>query len=185
MSASFLVNAVYVIRFNAELIDARMRMGRGIKRWDKILMAVFSLALLAIYLTAGFDAVRYEWSSMPPALWLLGLAIFVPGLVLVTWSMGINPFFEKMVRIQTERGQSVIDSGPYRYVRHPGYPGLFGWILSIPLFLGSWWAFLPALLSVCLIGIRTALEDRALRRKLGGYEAYAARVRYRLLPGVW
>ncbi len=185
VTVGYLVNTVYVIKFNPELIDARMRMGRGIKRWDEILMAFFSLAFIAIYVTAGFDAVRYGWSSMSPTLWLLGLAIFVPGVVLLTWSMVSNPFFEKMVRIQTERGHGVIDSGPYRFVRHPGYLGFFGWILSIPLFLGSWWAFLPALASVCLIGIRTALEDRTLRLELDGYEAYAARVRYRLLPGVW
>ncbi len=99
--------------------------------------------------------------------------------------MGVNPFFEKTVRIQTERGHHVIDSGPYRYVRHPGYVGLFGWSLSAPLLLGSWWAFIPATLSVFALVIRTALEDQTLRDELAGYEEYVSRVHYRLIPGIW
>ncbi len=185
MVASFLVNTIYLSRVNPELIEHRMRFGRGTKRWDKLLMAAFSPLVLAIYVTAGFDAVRYEWSTMSPWFWLLGLAIFVPGITLFVWSMGVNPFFEKTVRIQTERGHRVIDSGPYRFVRHPGYLGFFGWMLSVPLFLGSWWAFVPAVLSTGAIVLRTALEDRVLRRELPGYEEYASRVRYRLIPGVW
>jgi protein-S-isoprenylcysteine O-methyltransferase Ste14 len=99
--------------------------------------------------------------------------------------MGVNPFFEKTVRIQTERGHRVIDTGPYRFVRHPGYLGFFGWGLSTPLLLGSWWAFLPALLSMVSLVIRTALEDRTLREELAGYREYASKVRYRLIPGIW
>jgi protein-S-isoprenylcysteine O-methyltransferase Ste14 len=99
--------------------------------------------------------------------------------------MGVNPFFEKTVRIQTERGHRVIDTGPYNFVRHPGYLGFFGWNLSAPMLLGSWWAFIPAVLSVISIVIRTALEDRTLRAELDGYEEYVRRIRYRLIPGVW
>jgi protein-S-isoprenylcysteine O-methyltransferase Ste14 len=79
----------------------------------------------------------------------------------------------------------VIDSGPYRYIRHPGYVGFFGWSLSTPLLLGSWWAFIPAILSVFAIIFRTALEDRTLLDELSGYENYASKVRYRLIPGIW
>ena len=99
--------------------------------------------------------------------------------------MGVNPFFEKTVRIQTERGHRVIDTGPYAFVRHPGYLGFFGWCLSAPLLLGSWWAFVPAVLSVVDLVVRTALEDRTLREELEGYEAYSNRVPHRLLPGIW
>jgi protein-S-isoprenylcysteine O-methyltransferase Ste14 len=148
-------------------------------------MVIFTPAFLAIYVTAGFDAVRFEWSTMPLWLWPLGLALWLAGYALFTWSMGVNPFFEKTVRIQTERGHRVIDTGPYRFVRHPGYLGFFGWGLSTPLLLGSWWAFLPALLSMVSLVIRTALEDRTLREELAGYREYASKVRYRLIPGIW
>jgi protein-S-isoprenylcysteine O-methyltransferase Ste14 len=99
--------------------------------------------------------------------------------------MGVNPFFEKTVRIQTERNHRVIDTGPYAFVRHPGYLGFFGWLLSVPLMLGAGWALVPAALAILSVVARTALEDRTLRRELDGYEAYADRVRYRLIPGIW
>jgi protein-S-isoprenylcysteine O-methyltransferase Ste14 len=99
--------------------------------------------------------------------------------------MAENPFFEKTVRIQSERDHYVIDTGPYRVVRHPGYVGLVPWVLSIPLLLVSARAFLPAGLAVISLLVRTALEDRTLHKKLPGYAEYAARVRSRLVPGVW
>ncbi len=113
------------------------------------------------------------------------MAIFIPGAALFSWSMVVNPFFEKTVRIQTDRGHRVIDTGPYAFVRHPGYLGFVGWTLSAPLLLASAWAFVPAVLSVVGIVVRTALEDRTLQAELPGYPEYAARVRSRLIPGVW
>jgi protein-S-isoprenylcysteine O-methyltransferase Ste14 len=89
------------------------------------------------------------------------------------------------VRIQTERGHRVIDRGPYAWVRHPGYVGFAGWILSAPLLLGSAWAWAPAGLALAGLVIRTALEDRTLQAELPGYRDYAARVRFRLVPGLW
>lgn len=181
----FLVNVIYLERVNPELIDARMRMGKGTKRWDIVWGVIFGPILLAVYIVAGLDAVRFGWSTMSPLLWPLGLILFASGAALFSWSMGVNPFFEKTVRIQKERGHRVIDTGPYALVRHPGYVGFFGWCVSAPLLLGSWWAFVPAILSVVGLVIRTALEDRTLLRELDGYAAYAERVRYRLMPGVW
>ncbi len=176
---------IYLRRANPAVIEHRLRTHRGTKYWDWIWFALFTPAFLAIYTVAGLDAVRFEWSTMSLWLWPLGLVLWLSGYALLTWAMGVNPFFEKTVRIQAERGHRVIDTGPYRFVRHPGYLGFFGWILSAPLFLGSWWAFLPALLSIACVVIRTALEDRTLHRELGGYQEYASRVRYRLIPGVW
>jgi protein-S-isoprenylcysteine O-methyltransferase Ste14 len=140
---------------------------------------------VSIYIVAGFDAVRFAWSDMAFDWWWLGLAVHVAGAWLFGWSMGVNPFFEKTVRIQTERGHRVIDSGPYGFVRHPGYLGFMGWGVAVPLLLGSWWAFLPVLLAMVGIVVRTALEDLTLREELEGYQAYTTRVRYRLIPGVW
>ena len=168
-----------------ELIEHRMRIGKGTKTWDKVWLCLFTLALLSVYVVAGFDVVRYGWSEMSTWFWPAGLALFTAGTALFLWPMTVNPFFEKTVRIQTERGHRVIDTGPYQYIRHPGYVGFFGWILSVPLLLGSWWACLPAVTAVALVVVRTALEDRTLRRELPGYQDYARRVRFRLIPRVW
>lgn len=182
---NFLVNVVYLHRVNPELIEARMRIAKGTKHWDMVWGVIFGPILISIYVVAGLDAARFEWSTMPILFWPIGLILFLPGTVLFSWSMGVNPFFEKTVRIQAERGHRVIDTGPYAFVRHPGYLGFSGWCLSAPFLLGSWWAFLPAILSVFGLVVRTALEDRTLRAELEGYEAYSQRVRYRLIPVVW
>ena len=179
------VNFVYLMRVNPEVIRHRLRIGEGTKVWDKIWAVLFSPFFLAVYVIAGFDAVRFEWSVMSPWLWPLGLTLFVSGAALLTWSMRVNPFFEKTVRIQTERSHRVVDTGPYAFVRHPGYVGFAGWTLSVPFFLVSWWALLPVFLAIIGIVIRTALEDRTLLLELTGYDEYASRVRYRLIAGVW
>ncbi len=184
------INYVYLRQTNPTLIVYRTRIGHGTKTWDTILMAVLTPVLLSVYGVAGLDAGRLGGSAIPsliwPALlWPLGFALFMVGAVLLTWSMGVNPFFEKTVRIRTERGQRVVDTGPYRFVRHPGYAGFGIWILSVPLLLGSWWAFFPAILSIAIVVVRTAWEDRTLRQELPGYREYTDHVRFRLIPDVW
>lgn len=179
------VNYAYLHWKNPVLVEYRSRFGKGTKRWDKVWMVVFTPVLIAVYVVAGLDAVRFGWSAMPWFFWSAGILVFLPGTALMSWSMGVNPFFEKTVRIQSERAHRVIDTGPYRFVRHPGYVGFVGWILAVPLLLGSWWAFLPAVLAVVLVVVRTALEDRTLREELPGYQEYSARIRYRLIPNVW
>ena len=144
-------------------------------RWNPVLIAVYVVAVIEL-----------GWVSVTPgAAWLLGLAIFVSGWALLTWSSVVNPFLEKTVRIQTEHGHRVIETGPYAYVRHPFYVGLALWMLSTPLLLISTWAFIPAVLAVVGLMIRTALEDRTLHRELPGYADYTVRIRFRLIPGVW
>jgi protein-S-isoprenylcysteine O-methyltransferase Ste14 len=96
-----------------------------------------------------------------------------------------NRFFSGMVRIQTDRGHRVVSTGPYRWIRHPGYAGALLTYLSTPVFLGSRWAFLPVVLVTVVLVIRTSLEDTALQEELDGYREYATQVRYRLIPGVW
>jgi len=182
--ATLTINLACLLRWNPELIRRRMRVSKFTKTWDKVWAVLFGLAMIAIYVAAVLEA-RARVSSPPGALWLLGLAIFVPGWALAIWSMVVNPFFEKTVRIQTDHGHRVIDTGPYAYMRHPGYVGFAGWMLSTPLLLASTWAFIPALISVVLLVIRTALEDRTLHEELPGYAEYASRVRFRLIPGVW
>ena len=103
----------------------------------------------------------------------------------LTWAQSVNKFFEPSVRIQTDRGHHVIDTGPYRIIRHPGYAFGFLLFLGMPLALGSLWALIPAVMLCPLLVVRTVLEDRTLHNELPGYEEYAQRVRYSLIPGVW
>jgi protein-S-isoprenylcysteine O-methyltransferase Ste14 len=165
------INWACLRRWNPELIERRMRFGEWTKTWDKVWAVLYAPVAFAVYVVAGLEA-RDGVSSLPGLTWLLGAVIFVLGSAMLTWSMVVNPFFEKTVRIQTDRGHRVIDTGPYAYVRHPGYLGFAGWMLS-------------AVLAVVGIVIRTALEDRTLHAELPGYPEYAARVRFRLIPHVW
>ena len=104
---------------------------------------------------------------------------------LSTWVYSVNKFAEPGVRIQTERGHKVIETGPYAIVRHPLYLASLFLIGGIPLTLGSFWALIPVAVGTMVLLVRTALEDRMLHRELDGYKEYASRVRYRLIPGVW
>ena len=184
VAAALIVNLVCLLLWNPELIWRHMRVSRFAKAWDKVWAALSVLAVIAFCVVAVREA-RDGVLREPGTAWLLGFAIFSTGWALAIWSMAVNPFFEKTVRIQTEHGHRVIDTGPYSYVRHPGYVGFLGWIISTPLLLASPWAFIPALITALLLVIRTALEDRTLRDELPGYIEYANRVRFRLIPGLW
>jgi protein-S-isoprenylcysteine O-methyltransferase Ste14 len=129
--------------------------------------------------------VRFAWPALPLALWPVGLVVLWSGLATSAWAMASNRHFEGTVRIQEEVGHQVVDTGPYARVRHPGYVGLILWALGSPLLLLSAVALLPAVVVTGWVVLRTALEDRFLKRELEGYADYCARVRWRLVPLVW
>jgi len=159
---------------------------KGSKKWDEVLVRLSNLpAFILIPLISGYDVGRYEWSSLGQIYNILGYVSLLVSFVLLNWAMVVNPFFEKTVRIQEERDHSVISSGPYAYVRHPGYLAGILWVGSNPLILGSLYALVPFFLYFALMITRTYLEDRTLRDELVGYREYADRVRYRLIPGIW
>ena len=171
---------------HADLLRRRASWGKGTKWWDRICLPCFGVSYYAILFVAALDSGRYRSSHMPWWLWAVGLALYASFVFLLTWSMRANPFFEKTVRIQSDRGHHLIDTGPYRFVRHPGYLGtIVGFLLGTPLLLRSWWAFVPAGLGTLCLVLRTYGEDRMLQRELPGYAEFARRVRCRLLPGVW
>lgn len=180
------VNAVILIRKSPELIAERSEIKAGAKTWDKALGSLVGVCgPLATLIVAGLDA-RFRWSQQVPlGVPIAGLVIAMPGCFLVTWAMASNKFFSALVRIQKDRGHSVVSDGPYRYVRHPGYVGMILFGLATPLILGSLWALIPAGLTAGLSVVRTALEDKTLQEELEGYRAYAQQVRYRLVPLVW
>jgi protein-S-isoprenylcysteine O-methyltransferase Ste14 len=188
MLVGWLVLSIVLAVENPGLLNQRGRRARdmvGTKRWDWPILIAYSLLLFITPIVAGLDY-RMGWSApTSPAIHILGIMILLAGFVPLTWAMAVNKFFEATVRIQSENNQQVISSGPYRYVRHPGYVGVVLHFIAIPIALGTWAALIPALLGIVLFVVRTALEDSSLRSELPGYAAFAERTRYRLLPGVW
>ncbi|MCC8942950.1 isoprenylcysteine carboxylmethyltransferase family protein [Bradyrhizobium sp. Arg68] len=183
--AGFGLSALLLAKVNPMIYRARSRIQPGTKTWDLILLSVMLPVLVLEIPIAALDAGRMGWSTVPPAVVVLGYLLFVGSIVITTWAQAVNPFFEPGVRIQQERAQRVITSGPYGFVRHPGYTAAIAMFIAIPLALGSWWGLLPAALAIVLLVIRTRLEDGLLQAELPGYADYASRTRYRLLPGVW
>lgn len=181
------VSTLVQYRLNPELLVARFKIRRkGSKLWDEILMRSSNLvAMIAVPVVAGLDVGRFYWSSLDFSFVFFGLFLFAVSTYLLNWAMVVNPFFEPTVRIQKERGHKAVTSGPYRFVRHPGYLAGLLYILSVPLIIGSVFAFVPAVIYVILFIIRTALEDAVLLRELDGYSEYAQKVRYRLIPWLW
>lgn len=182
---TLVANLVILCRTNPHVLAVRLKRQRVSERFDQVVLPLAVPAALAIPVVAGLDAARYEWTSLP--LWAIcpGVVVHVAGDAFVLWAMIVNPYVEKEVRIQTERGHRVIMTGPYAIVRHPMYVGFILIVTSIPLVLGSWWAFLPAGVVGLALIIRTTFEDRLLREQMPGYEDYTQRTRYRLMPGVW
>lgn len=175
-----------ILPVNPEMLAERARPHRNVRAWDMALLVMLGVAMLAQYVLASLDA-RWGWTpAMPLGARVAGLVVAAFGYdVLLVWSMVSNAFFVATVRIQSDRGQTVASGGPYRYVRHPGYLGTMLLHLGVPFLLNSLWALIPGLAVVLVMIARTALEDRMLQAELLGYREYVARVRYRLLPGVW
>lgn len=156
------------------------------KDWDKVLAPLMAVSLgYPMVIVAGLDH-RYHWSPEFP-LWLIvtGFVVIALGYAFAAWAVAENQFFSSVVRIQTDRGHVVCNSGPYRFVRHPGYAGNIFALFGIILALGSIWALIPSTVALVIAVIRTTLEDRTLQHELPGYRDYTRRVRYRLLPGIY
>jgi len=180
----FAISRALAARRHPDLLAERARFLRheDAKTWDKYLSPIVGLGSGLVLLVVGLDAL-YGWSppfSLPVK--LLALFAILAGYILGTLALMENRFFSGMVRIQTERGHRVVSSGPYGWIRHPGYAGALLTYLATPFFLDSRWALLPAVFITIVLIIRTRLEDKALQDELEGYRAYAERVPYRLLP---
>jgi protein-S-isoprenylcysteine O-methyltransferase Ste14 len=181
-----LVSAMAIARRDPELLRERMRapVQRDQKGWDKILLSLFMALSFAQYIVCGLDH-RFAASDVP--LWVKGAGAggVALGFYVFHVVLRANTFAAPVVKIQSERKHRVIDTGPYAYVRHPMYAGFIPMSLGTPLLLGSWYGFALAFLLIAIMSVRAVLEENTLKAELEGYEAYAARVRYRLVPGVW
>lgn len=180
-----LVNLAVLLRWNREVLAARLKPKRTSQHFDTFVLTLFAFVTAAVPVAAGLDAVRYQWA--PLATWAVGvgIAVHAAGDAVLLWTMVVNPFLEKTVRIQTERGHRVITTGPYRFARHPMYVGVALMCLAVPLVLGSAWTFVPVAAMTLLLAMRTIPEERMLRRELPGYEEYMRKTRYRMIPGIW
>lgn len=182
-------SAVAVFRVHPALLGERatVLLHRQQPRLDRlILLAFMGTAFVGVPAVAALDA--FHWHLLPspaPALAAVGLALFVLGWTIIAIALRENPFAVTVVRLQHERRQTVVDTGIYGVVRHPMYAGNPLVNVGLGLWLGSYAAALFAAIPLGLLVARIALEERFLRRELPGYPEYAARVRYRLLPGVW
>lgn len=176
----------WLYRVDPALLAERLRpvLQRNQPAADKVFMTVFVAAMLAWLAAMGLDR-RHLFSDVPASLQVLGLALFVLSTLFILWVFRENSFAAPVVKLQTERAQSVISTGPYAYVRHPMYSGMILFFASVPLILGSWWGLAIAPLFLVLLAVRIRIEERTLIAGLPGYADYAARVRYRLLPGLW
>jgi len=175
------------IRRNPRLLEARLDglNQPGQPLWDKVFTGFFVLAWLAWLVLMGADAGRWHPSQMPVALNVLGAVITVLGFGVTARVLLENSFAAPVVRVQTERGQHVIDTGPYAVVRHPMYATALLFLAGMPLLLGSWRGFIGVALIFFGMASRSVAEENLLRRKLPGYAAYMQKVRYRLIPYIW
>lgn len=176
----------WLYRIDPALLAERLRpvLQRDQPAADKIFVTVFVITMLAWLALIGFDP-RIQSSEMPVAFQILGLVLFLASTLFTMWVFRENSFAAPVVKLQAERAQRVISTGPYAHVRHPMYSGMILFFTGAPLLLGSWWGLAMLPLFAALFAVRIGIEERTLREGLPGYADYAARVRYRLVPGLW
>jgi len=178
------INA-WLFGHNPGLLRERMSLSRpDQKGWDKVIFPLFLIFPFAWLAFISFDAVRFHWS--PISIWLQGIGAGCCSVRSTSFlTFRENSYLSPVVRIQTERGHSVVSTGPYHYVRHPMYAGFLLFMTGTPLLLGSWYGVLPGLAFMVVLARRAILEERTLRNELRGYADYMAQVKYRLIPFIW
>ena len=186
ITAVIAVYSAIIVRLHPDLIEERRHPPADAKKWDKPLVAIVGVVgPTALILLAGLDR-RFHWSPPTPA-WaqVAGLVLVAAGGSLSNYAVAANRFFSALVRIQHDRGHLVVDTGPYRFVRHPSYAGSVIYMIGMSIALGSRAALVAAIVVSLVLAVRTTLEDRTLQAELDGYAEYARRVRFRLVPGLW
>jgi protein-S-isoprenylcysteine O-methyltransferase Ste14 len=175
-----------VLSIDSELLKERSKPGKDAKNWDKAILGLSFLSTISMYVVAGLDSGRFHWSpEFHFSVYLAGMILTATGQLLFLIAQKQNKFFSSTVRIQTDRGHVVCDTGLYKIIRHPAYLGSFIQSLGFPLIFGSLWSTIPVSLSVILLIVRTSLEDKTLQNELAGYQEYSGKTRYRLIPYIW
>jgi protein-S-isoprenylcysteine O-methyltransferase Ste14 len=187
MIVASLVGGLWLARHDPALVQERL--GPPIQKdqpvADKILLTSFIVLFLGALVLMAFDAVRFEWSFVPVWVSAIGQLLLLLSLWIGFRTMRENSFAAPVVKIQEDRGQTVVTTGLYGHVRHPMYAGAIVFLIGTSLLLGSWWGLVGVLGLAVLLGLRIQIEEKTLRAGLQGYGDYAAQVRYRLIPLVW
>jgi protein-S-isoprenylcysteine O-methyltransferase Ste14 len=179
------LGAWWFSRRDPELLEERMTTASNVPEWDRRLVRGYWVLLPMLFATAALDAGRFRWSDMSITVQALGAVSVIAAFLVIWWCTASNHFLSANARIQSERGQRVVQQGPYRFVRHPMYASLIVLMFGMALTLGSWLAIVPAALIALLFVVRTSFEDRMLTAQLTGYREYANDVQERLFPGLW
>ncbi|NQU29863.1 MAG: isoprenylcysteine carboxylmethyltransferase family protein [Anaerolineae bacterium] len=184
----FIISRILAAKRHSDLLAERAKFAKhaDAKSWDKVLARLVVLGGAFLPLVVALD-VRNGWSDFQFS-WAwksVAFIIMLLGYAIGTWALMENRFFSGVVRIQKDRGHHVVDGGPYRWVRHPGYVGGLLAAFGTPILLDSLWTFGVVAVYTAILVLRTSLEDRTLQAELEGYADYAQRTRYRLLPGIW
>lgn len=175
-----------VLKPDSELLMERSKPGEGSKKWDKTLLGLSLLITITMYVIAGLDSGRYNWSpKFHWSLTLIGIILTATGQLLFLLAQKQNRFFSSTVRIQTDRDHTVCDTGLYKTVRHPAYLGSIIQSIGFPLLFGSLWSIIPVGFMIILHITRTYLEDKTLIKELKGYSEYSLKTRYKIFPFVW
>jgi protein-S-isoprenylcysteine O-methyltransferase Ste14 len=175
-----------VFKLDPGLMEERSKAGEGAKKWDKLILGLTLLATITMYIIGGLDSGRFHWSpDFHWSVYVSGIILTISGQLLFLIAQKQNKFFSSTVRIQTDRGHTVCESGLYKVVRHPAYMGSTIQAMGFPLLFGSLWSIIPVSVLILFLLIRTHLEDKTLKNELKGYNEYSLKTRYRLIPYVW
>ena len=181
LSGLMVVALAHLIAHDPELLEKRLRL-RERRVAQKRCVAASVVVIIPLFLLPGLDW-RFGWSKVPAIVVAIGLAVVIAGYALFYVVMRFNSYASRVIEVQ--EGQKVIDSGPYAVVRHPMYVANALIYLGSPLVLGSWWALIPVLAFLPFLVVRIRDEEVMLRKDLPGYAEYCAKVRWRMVPGLW
>jgi len=182
----YLAVTLWLFKHNPGLLQERMHLGSSDQKgWDKVLFPLLLLFPFVWLMFIALDAVRFHWSPLPVWLQFVGAIVLLGSFYLLFLTFRENTYLSTIVRIQADRGHTVVSTGPYHYVRHPMYTGMLAFFVGTPLLLGSGYGIVGGLLLMLMLARRAVLEERTLQTELRGYAAYMRQVKYRLLPYVW
>ena len=184
---SFAISRALAAKRHPDLITERAKFMQqeDAESWDNKILKVLGIIGVLNLVLIGLDKLLGWTNAFSLGVRLIAFVLMILGYMISSYALVENRFFSGNVRLQTDRGEKVTSTGPYSWVRHPGYAGAVLSYLVTPLFLNSIWAYIPTIITIGLYVLRTALEDRFLQENLADYDEYSKQVRYRLLPGIW
>ena len=182
----YLAVTLWLFRHNPGLLQERMHLrSSDQKGWDKVLFPLLLVFPFAWLMFMSLDAVRFHWSPLPVWVQFAGTIVLLGSFYLLFLTFRENSYLSTVVRIQEDRGHTVVSTGPYHYVRHPMYTGMLAFFVGTPLLLGSGYGIVGGLIFMLMLARRAVLEEGTLRHELRGYAAYMGQVKYRLVPYIW